>query len=258
MNYRQGVFTLTKCEQLAETTYSFVIACPEIANIAEAGQFAHLRVPGFSLRRPISICEVLPEEGAIRVVFDERGEGTKVLATLKAGDAIDIMAPLGNGFTLLERDKKAIVIGGGIGVPPLLEVAKHYGNNARVVLGFRSKSAVILQNDFAACGCAVTLCTDDGSMGRKGYATALLKEQLDAEKPDILYACGPKLMLKAVAALAKEYGVRCQLSLEERMACGVGACLGCACRTKQDGKETYSHVCKNGPVFEAEEVVFDE
>ena len=258
MNYRQGVFTLAKCEQIAETTYSFVITCPEIVSLARAGQFAHLRVPGFSLRRPISICEVLPKEGTIRVVFDIRGEGTKVLATLKAGDSIDMMAPIGNGFTLLEPDKKVIVIGGGIGVPPLLEVAKHYGSNSRAVLGFRSKSAVILQNDFASVGCGVHLCTDDGSVGRKGFVTALLKEQLDAKKPDILYACGPKPMLKAVANLAKEYGVRCQHSLEERMACGVGACLGCACKTKKDGKETYSHVCKNGPVFEAEEVVFDE
>ncbi len=258
MNYRQGIYTLTRCERIAETTYSFVIACTEIAALVRAGQFAHLRVPGFSLRRPISICEVLPQEGAIRMVFDIRGEGTRVLATLKAGDEIDVMAPLGNGFTLLERNKKAVVIGGGIGVPPLLEVAKHYGNNARAVLGFRSGGAVILQQDFAACGCGVYLCTDDGSMGRKGFVTELLKEQLYAEKPDILYACGPRPMLRAVAALAKEQGVRCQLSLEERMACGVGACLGCACKTKKDGVESYSHVCKNGPVFEAEEVVFDE
>ena len=258
MDYRQGVYELYACERIADTTYSFIVKCAEIASLAKAGQFAHVRVPGFTLRRPISICEVLPAQGCIRLVFDIRGEGTKVIAEFKRGDTLDIMAPLGNGFTLLDKSSKAIVVGGGIGVPPLLEVAKHYGSSARAVLGFKNAGAAILQSDFAACGCGVQLCTDDGSMGEKGFVTSLLAKAISAQKPDILYACGPKLMLKAVAALAAESSIRCQLSIEERMACGVGACLGCACKTKKNGVESYTHVCKNGPVFEAEEGVFDE
>ncbi|MFA9380277.1 MAG: dihydroorotate dehydrogenase electron transfer subunit [Acetanaerobacterium sp.] len=258
MNYMQGVYQIYSCERLTGTTYSFVVRCEKIAGAAKAGQFAHVRIPGFMLRRPISICEVLRDIGCIRLVFDIRGAGTQTLAHCEAGCDVDLLAPLGNGFDLLDGDKKAIVIGGGIGVPPLLEIAKHYGKNACAVMGFKNAEAVILQEDFAAAGSIIRLCTDDGSMGEKGFVTPLLERELKAQKTDIIYACGPRPMLKAVQELAARYGVRCQLSLEERMACGVGACLGCACKTKKNGVEGYSHVCKDGPVFEAEEVVFDE
>lgn len=258
MNYMQGDYTLLSCEKIAATTYSLVVQCDEVAAIARAGQFVHIQIPGFMLRRPISVCEVQRETGCIRLVFDIRGAGTKVLARMQAGDAINLLAPLGNGFDLLEKDKTALVVGGGIGVPPLLEVAKHYKTGTRAILGFRNADSVILQDDFIKAGAQVFICTDDGSAGEKGIVTPVVSRELQRQKPDIIYACGPKPMLRAVKELASQFGVRCQLSLEERMACGVGACLGCACKTKRNGTEQYLHVCKNGPVFEAEEVVFDE
>lgn len=184
------------------------------------------RVPGFTLRRPISICEVDREQGSIRILFDVRGEGTRVMAQMKEGDLIDVMGPLGNGFALLEPQKKAVVVGGGIGVPPMLQTAKHYGSNATAILGFRDKDKIVLTEDFERSGIRVMLATDDGSAGHHGLVTDLLKVRLEEEKPDIVYACGPKVMLKFVARMCAEYNVRCQVSLEERMACGVGACLG--------------------------------
>lgn len=139
----------------------------------------------------------------------------------------------------------------------MLETAKAYGENATAIIGFRSANAVILEDDFKANKNDVRLATDDGTKGTKGFVTQLLKERLSEGKADIIYACGPMPMLKGVVALANEYGVRCQVSLEERMGCGVGACLVCACKTNKDGKEGYSHVCKDGPVFESGQVVFE-
>ncbi len=257
MNYMQGEYRLAMCEQLADTTYSFVVQCDEVSAIARAGQFVHVQIPGFLLRRPISICEVLQDKGCIRLVFDIRGAGTEVLAAFRAGDSINLLAPLGNGFSLLKAGQSALVVGGGIGVPPLLELAKHYGTNTRAVLGFKNAGVVILQNNFKAAGARVFVCTDDGSAGEQGLVTPVVLREIEASKPDIIYACGPRPMLKAVKEAAAQFGVRCQLSLEERMACGVGACLGCACKTEKNGETQYLHVCKNGPVFEAEEVVFD-
>lgn len=258
MNYMQGDYELASCRQIAKTTYSFVVRCKEIAEIAHAGQFAHVQIPGFMLRRPISICEVLREAGCIRLVFDIRGAGTAVLAGFSAGQTVNLLAPLGNGFTLLGSGQSALFVGGGIGVPPLLEAAKHYGANSRAVLGFKNAESVILQQDFAQAGAQVFVCTEDGSVGERGFVTPVILQEVRRSKPDIIYACGPRPMLKAVGQIAAQYGVRCQLSLEERMACGVGACLGCACKTKKNGEQQMLHVCKNGPVFEAEEVVFDE
>lgn len=257
MGHIQGIYKITQVRQGAMIDYT--IHCPEIASQAKAGQFVHIRVPGFTLRRPISICEVDREKGDLRILFDIRGEGTKELAKRTVGDDIDIMGPLGNGFDLLDRDKKAVVVGGGIGVPPMLETAKHYGANATAILGFRNKALVVLKEDFEQNGCQVMLCTDDGSAGHRGLVTDELKERIAQGQVDIVYACGPKVMLKFVAKMCQEHNIRCQVSLEERMGCGVGACLVCACKTKKEnGEETYSHVCKNGPVFEAEKVVFDE
>lgn len=257
MEYLQGNYRISRI--LPGSMSDFTIDCPDIAAKARAGQFVHIRVPGFTLRRPISICEVDREQGSIRILFDVRGEGTRVMAQMKEGDLIDVMGPLGNGFALLEPQKKAVVVGGGIGVPPMLQTAKHYGSNATAILGFRDKDKIVLTEDFERSGIRVMLATDDGSAGHRGLVTDLLKVRLEEEKPDIVYACGPKVMLKFVAKMCAEYNVRCQVSLEERMACGVGACLGCATPIRRDdGSVTYLHVCKDGPVFEAERVVFDD
>lgn len=255
MDYRQGLYPIIKKENIAKNCYDFTVRCPEIAAIATAGQFAHIRAEGFSLRRPISICEVDRAGGTIRLVFEVRGDGTAKLAELNAGSMMDLMAPLGNGFTLLDQSKKAIVVGGGIGVPPMVEVAKHYGENATAIIGFRSANAVLLKEDFEKMGATLLLCTDDGTMGIKGYVSTALLERLNNGDTDIIYACGPHMMLKAVIELADKFGVACEVSLEERMGCGVGACLVCACKTVKDGKEYFAHVCKDGPVFSSKEVV---
>lgn len=253
----QGSYPVVRKVACAKQTFDFTIHCPDIAKMAQAGQFVHVKANNFTLRRPISICQIDSQKGDIRIVMEVRGDGTSQIAQTPEGGLLDVMGPLGHGFQLLDSCKAAVVVGGGIGVPPMLQTAIHYGNNALAILGFRSASAAILEEDFQSAGCQVELCTDDGTKGKKGFVTQALKEYLEHSKPSIIYACGPLPMLKGVASLAKEYGVRCQVSMEERMGCGIGACLVCACRTKRsNGEEGFSHVCKNGPVFEAEEVVF--
>lgn len=259
MKYTQGLYPIISKKAIAAEIYDMTIRCPHIAKAAVCGQFVNIKADGFMLRRPISICGIDKEKGTLRIVFEVRGKGTKALSQLSEGQLIDIVAPLGGrGFTLLEKDKKAVIIGGGIGNPPMVPIAEHYGKNAVVISGFRNASAVILQKDFAASGAEVILCTDDGSAGRKGFVTEALSEVLNREKPDIIYACGPSVMLKRIIMQAKDAGVKCEVSLEERMGCGVGGCLVCACRTIRDGEEYYAHVCKDGPVFDAEEVLFDD
>ncbi|MGN0667068.1 MAG: dihydroorotate dehydrogenase electron transfer subunit [Huintestinicola sp.] len=259
MKYTQGMYPIVSKTTLAKEIYDMTILCPDVAAAAVCGQFVNVKAEGFMLRRPISICGIDKEKGTLRIVFEVRGKGTKELSMLSTGDMIDIVAPLGgNGFTLLDSSKKAVIIGGGIGNPPMLPIAKHYGRNATVISGFRNAAAVILQEDFKASGAEVILCTDDGSAGEKGFVTDALARCLSAEKPDIIYACGPSVMLKRIIEASRNAGVKCQVSLEERMGCGVGACLVCACRTIRDGEEYYAHVCKDGPVFDSEEVVFDD
>ena len=259
MSYVQGEYLITGKENLAAGMYGVTVRCPDIASEARPGQFVHIRVPGFTLRRPISICEIDREGGSIRLVFQERGEGTRVLGMLRPGEAMDLVGPLGNGFDLPGPGKKAVLVGGGIGTPPLLALAARFGADAAAILGFRDAASVILEEDFARTGCRTVLCTDDGSRGRKGFTTQALEEYLKEETPDIVYACGPKAMLRGVKAIALAAGVRCQLSLEERMACGIGACLGCACKAyREDGSVAFLHVCKDGPVFEAASVELED
>lgn len=258
MKYTQGCYPIISKTALAKEIYDMTILCPDAAQAAQPGQFINIKVDGFMLRRPISICGIDKEKGTLRIVFEVRGKGTKELSQLAEGDLIDIVAPLGgNGFKL-DGYNKAVIIGGGIGNPPMVPIAEHFGANAKVISGFRNSSAVILQNDFAKTGAQTILCTDDGSAGRKGFVTDALKEEIAKEKPDVIYACGPSVMLKKIVEIARENGIKTQVSLEERMGCGIGACLVCVCRTIRDGEEFYSHVCKDGPVFDGEEVNFDE
>lgn len=244
-------FRIKEKVNLAKDTYSLLIDCEEVAKRASQGQFVQVSLPGFTLPRPISICEIFKD--SIRIVFDIRGKGTKKLAELKAGESINLIAPLGNGFSQPKQDEKVVLVGGGIGVPPLLEVAKR-SKQVHVILGFKTASSVILKKDFENVA-STTVCTDDGSMGFNGFVTQALEKQIEKEKPDKIMACGPKPMLKGIASLAKEKGIACELSLEERMACGVGACLVCQCKTIKNGEEFSSHVCTDGPVFDAGEVV---
>ena len=171
------------------------------------------------------------------------------------GDYVDMLAPLGHGFTVLPDAKRVILIGGGIGVPPMLALAELYRERATAISGFRSMPAVMLQEEFAKAGAKTILCTDDGTAGLHAMVTEPLLEELQREKPDMICACGPTPMLHAIAELAEKHNIFCEVSMEERMGCGIGACLVCACKTKLANGEIHAaHVCKDGPVFPAQEV----
>lgn len=221
--------------------------------ISAPGQFLHIKC-GHShlLRRPISICNWSAQRDLIRVVFEVRGEGTAWLARRKVGDSLDVLGPLGNGFSV-RPEGNYLLVGGGIGVPPLLGCAVQGSRNCTAVLGFRSARHAMLLEEFGqACPDGVRLATDDGSLGYHGFADGLVRQELEKGNTfTSVLACGPKPMLKSVAAVCAQAGVPCQVSMEERMGCGVGACLVCACQMA-DG--AMKHVCKNGPVFPAEEV----
>ncbi|MEG1719190.1 MAG: dihydroorotate dehydrogenase electron transfer subunit [Clostridia bacterium] len=249
-------FELIKKAEIRKDLFDFTVYAPEIAKIAVSGQFLHIKCGDeFSLRRPISICEINAE--TIRFIFEIRGDGTDKLSKFKVGDFIDILGPLGNGFEDRDYSKKAVFVGGGIGIFPLLDVAKKYKNNATVLLGFKDKASSSLISDFENAGCVVKVATDDGSLGINGFVTDYFKDL--SNDIDTIYACGPSVMIKKTATFANDKKIKCLVSLEERMGCGIGACLVCACKTKDNhGNEGYSHVCKNGPIFDSKEVVFDD
>ena len=251
MKYDTAYAKLIKKEETAENIFDFVLECPQLAEKAKAGQFAQIAVPGKTLRRPISICDA--DERNIRIVFQIKGEGTEILSKSKEGDLIDILAPLGHGFDI-PKGKRIAFVGGGIGVPPMLFSAKQ-ADDAVAVLGFRNKKAVILTEDFKKVCSEVFVATDDGSFGIHGFTSDILRNIIN--DIDMVCACGPMPMLKVIAEICKEHNKPCQVSLEERMGCGIGACLVCACKTlDKDGNIEHSHVCKKGPVYNAEEVVW--
>ena len=254
------LYNIISNEKMTEdyALYSMIIDAPNIAKTAKPGQFVHIKCGGLTLRRPISIASA--KNGQIRICYDVRGEGTKWLSELKSGgkgNKIDILGPVGRGFDISDTSKKVLLVGGGIGIYPLYAVAELYKENAAAVLGFRTKSLVNFEKEFTeiTAGGQVHIATDDGSYGRKGYAVDLVKEILDnnknsdnnkANKIDIIMTCGPKIMMQGVAEEAQKRGIRCQVSMEERMACGIGACLACACKIKGETKR----VCSDGPVFD--------
>ena len=225
------------------------------ADSALAGQFVSLfcRDRSMLLPRPISICEIDRSKGALRFVYRVVGKGTEYLCTLKANDKVDLIGPLGNGFDTKGPWKNALLIGGGLGVPPMLQLAKELSDKAQVVVGYRD--ITFLRSEFESSGSRVYIATEDGSTGTKGNVLDAIKE--NDLKADVIFACGPKPMLAAIKAYAGERNIKCFVSMEERMACGIGACLGCVCKTS--GKDAHSNVenarvCADGPVFDAQKV----
>ncbi len=244
--------------QVVPNIYEMVIDADNALRDSKAGQFIHIKCgDSVYLRRPISICEFY--DNKLRFLFEVKGEGTKLLSQKQAGEYLDVLGPLGNGFSTKKVYQNPVIVGGGIGTYPLLQVAKEI--NPITILGFRNKELVTLEKDFEKVSKKVMISTDDGSYGRQGLVTDSLKEVLSQQTVDAIFVCGPMPMIKAVRSIALEHDIFCEVSLEERMACGIGACLCCATKAKSPviGEEyTYFHVCKSGPVFNAKEVMLDE
>ena len=239
-------------ESLARDIYSLVLSVPEIAKEARAGQFVSLysRDGSKLLPRPISLCEVEQEKGLIRLVYRIAGFGTREFSKLQAEDTIEVMGPLGNGFD--KKDKKAVLIGGGIGIPPMLELAKELSCEKSIVVGFRDET--FLLDDLKKYG-SVYVASEDGKTGVQGTVLDAIREY--GIEGDIIYACGPTPMLRAVKEYALTNDIEAQLSLEEKMACGIGACLACVCKSTEVDGHSHVHnkrICKDGPVFDAREV----
>ena len=248
-------------EWLSADVIRMVLRSESLAVSAKPGQFLNVRC-GDSyrayLRRPISICDVNRDTGTADIVFQVRGAGTELLAGVKPGGFVDIMGPLGNPFKLVQPGGSMVVVGGGIGAFPLLFLLRTMPEVRRkTLLGFRNREAVVLEEEFALNSEWLEIATDDGSYGQAGFATGLLERCLEHEKPDCVYVCGPLPMMKATVGICMRYDVPVQVSMEQRMGCGVGACLVCACK-KRDGEGfAYTHVCREGPVFDGREIVFD-
>ena len=239
-------------EEIADDIYSMWLRTEEIAAHAKAGQFVSVYCNEGSrlLPRPISICEIDRENGRLRIVYRVVGYGTKEFSGCKAGDTLEIMGPLGNGYTL--KKDKAILVAGGIGVPPMLELAKELDCEKTIVLGYRDE--LFLNKEFEQYG-KVVIATEDGSCGTKGNVLdAIRAESVDGQ---VIYSCGPTPMLRALKQYAGDKGIEAWISLEEKMACGIGACLACVCKSKDVDHHTNVHnkrICKDGPVFNAQEV----
>lgn len=245
-------------ENLAPGVYSMWIET-SLAAYAKAGQFINVYSKDASklLPRPISICEI--GEGKLRIVYRVAGKGTEEFSEYKAGDDVKVFGPLGNGFEefldgVVSENTTALLIGGGIGIPPMIGLAQRLNCNKIMVSGYRSDKELFLINELNENGTSY-ISTDDGSQGTKGTVIDAIKEnQVNA---DVIFACGPKPMLRGVKALAEELGIPAYISMEERMACGVGACLGCVCKTTNvddHSKVKNARVCVDGPVFLASEV----
>lgn len=253
---------LLKKEELKPGIFKFSVQADEIIKTAKPGNFIEIRVNDDIepfLRRPISIHNMDREKGILEFIFQEKGKGTKILSSRREGELIDIIGPLGFGTFKYSSYQNLAVIGGGIGVFPLYELAKcakQENKNVNTYLGFRNKDLVVLEDEFKKVSNTLTLTTDDGSYAQKGFAIDFLKKDIEDGKIDSIYACGPLPMLRAVRALAIEKNIPCQISIEEKMACGLGVCLGCAVKTAASSKNApeYWHVCKAGPVFEAKNV----
>ena len=244
--------TVIRQEEIADDIYSMWLGTDEIAAHAKAGQFLSLYCNDGSrlLPRPISICEIRKEERAIHLVYRTAGKGTTEFCKMRSGMQIKVIGPLGNGFPL--KNKKAFLIGDGIGIPPMLELARELNCEKQMILGYRNE--LFLVEEFKKQG-EVYIATEDGSTGTKGNVLDAIRAH--DLKADIIYACGPTPMLRAIKEYAARNKIECYISMEERMACGIGACLACVCKSKD--KDAHSNVnnkriCKEGPVFLAGEV----
>lgn len=244
--YKKGIYTISENKKIAKDTYYMVLQ-GDTSFITAPGQFINIKIEGLFLRRPISIYDW--NENQIEIIYKVVGKGTEEMCRMQKGGQLDILTGLGNGFTVKQEYKNPLVIGGGVGTPPMHSVAKalvNQGITPTVVLGFASKEDAICIEAFEKLGCKVYVATNDGSMGTKGFVTDVIKDLKDY---DYFYTCGPEPMLKAVCGAVSCSG---QLSFEERMGCGFGGCMGCSCKTLTGNKR----ICKEGPVLVKEEIIW--
>lgn len=248
--------------QGSEEYYLMTLAAPELAKACLPGQFLHVAVGDSHdplLRRPISICEADRQQGLVKLLYKVQGRGTALLAKMTAGSKLDVIGPIGNGFKLVDKHAKALLVGGGIGAAPLYLLAQALvarGVAVEVLLGARSAKDLLLMAEFKALGANLSVTTDDGSRGDQGLVTDLLPPLLPQASQ--AYACGPLAMMQAVTTVAAKHKVPIEVSLEERMGCGIGACLACVCRIKVKQTSAYKRVCVDGPVFDGREVEWHE
>ncbi|MGN0173678.1 MAG: dihydroorotate dehydrogenase electron transfer subunit [Acutalibacteraceae bacterium] len=242
---KQTIFEIDSNINIAKDIYKMVL-CGDTGDIKKPGQFINIKLDGFYLRRPISVCDY--DIGTVTIIYKVVGKGTEKMAEMQKGQKLDILTGLGNGFDTSKSGKTPVLIGGGVGVPPLYNLCKKLVSEKKkvsVILGFNSKDDVFYEEEFKALGAQVYVATADGSYGEKGFVTDVLKK-LDYS---YFYTCGPEPMFKAIEAIAKTSG---QYSFEERMGCGFGACMGCSCKTKYKN----IRICKDGPVLEREVIVW--
>ncbi len=242
---REITATVVENKCIADQIYALTFACGEKIPV-RAGQFVMPGVKGFSLRRPIAVC--MTEGENVTVCYRVKGGGTRVLSELKAGELLSVLLPLGNGFFLKEEEKRVAVVGGGVGIFPLISVIRQYAETKQIFsyMGFRNRAALCMVQELQKSA-SLTLASDDGSFGFHGTAVQAFMQDFDKVKPDVVVACGPTPMLRALKEAAAGKNVPVYVSLEERMGCGIGACLVCVCE-KTDG--AHARVCKDGPVFE--------
>ena len=241
----QGIYEIILNEKLTDNVYKMIIK-GDTSAITAPGQFVNIKLEGKYLRRPISICDY--SEKDITLIYKVVGVGTEQMAEMSEGESLDVLVGLGNGYSTAESGEKALLIGGGVGVPPLYNLCKKLiseGKEASVILGFNTKSEIFLYDDFKALDAKVTVATADGSFGVKGFVTDAMKDM----DYSYFYTCGPEPMFRAIESVARSSG---QYSFEERMGCGFGACMGCSCKTKYGNKR----ICKDGPVLKREEIVW--
>lgn len=241
----RGIYEILSNKPLTKDIYEMKLA-GETSHITAPGQFINIMLEGFYLRRPISICDY--DDKTITIIYKVVGKGTEAMAKLAAGEKLDILCGLGNGFDTLKCGKKAVLIGGGVGVPPMYNLCKKLiseGKEVSVILGFNTKDEIFYKAEFESLGAKVYVSTVDGSYGTKGFVTDVLKDL----EYDYFYTCGPMPMFRAIEKIAATSG---QYSFEERMGCGFGACMGCSCKTKYG----YKRICRDGPVLEREEIIW--
>ena len=244
---KQSIFTIKTNEALTESVMKMTLS-GDTSDITASGQFVNIKLDGLFLRRPISVCDRV--DGELTIIYKVVGKGTEQMKNMKSGETLDVLTGLGNGYDLAPAGDKPLLIGGGVGVPPMYMLAKELikqGKSVSVILGFNTKGEIFGEEDFKALGASVQVTTVDGSYGIKGFVTDAMRDM----DYSYFYTCGPEPMLRAIYNTSKTSG---QFSFEERMGCGFGACMGCSCKTLYGNKR----ICKDGPVLVKEEIIWEK